>query len=203
MLKRLLQIAGLLLVVSACTKGNYLRVTHSAAIKNTLPDVGNGERYVSKNLRDTITLTQISETNSFNRQSFSGTTSPYLGDVDYVEVETSQLVLGVDSPFYYRFTFDIVSHFDPAYPTNGRDELSISMQDENGTQNEILRFTYGDTLLCEQVCLTADTLRFDTLATYTNLYLSDTTALSRQLLLNLSNGIMGFKSASGKQFYQL
>ena len=201
-----LYISGfLLLLLGACHKENYIRINHSDAILALWPEIKTQQRFMTGNIsgpRDTIYLKTISKTSKYNTQPFEGTTSKYLGDVDQIEIQQSKYILGLDTPFNLLIIFDFSSEYDPSHPTFGKDKLQISVENDNGLISNIFEFSYTDSLRFEgSQSFIGDTLVVDSLDIFTNYLINDTSGTG--LIYSPSEGILGFKSPMGKQFYQL
>ncbi len=189
----------LALVLTACSKDNFLRLSSNGSTKNLIPDFTNAKRFRSNN-GDTITLRQLSLENSFEKSDRDLATGGGLPDFDYVELERSRLVVGSDTP-YLRFTYDLLTSYNSALPTRAQDNLSLIFEEGAGTEAVSMNFEYTDTLLClSERCTYQDTFVLQ-LREFSNVYFTRRDSISRNALyIDESNGLIGFKTSDNRIF---
>lgn len=190
-----------LFMLSACEKDNYLRLSSNEETKGYIPKYVSAKSFRS-NEGDTIFISKISSANYYEKSTATGADYGNLGELDYIEVERTKLILGSDTP-YFRINVDLVTTYNASLITNGEDRLTFTLDEENMPGTQKLEFSYTDTLNC----LTAgyaysDTLKLQEKTFYKVYYNPRSSSTFPALYINKSKGLVGFKTSENK-IYEL
>lgn len=200
MLRYLLLILPILLL-SGCQKKNFLRLSSNEATKGYLPSYTAPKSFRS-NEGDTIFIRKVASSNYFEKANATGSNYGNLGDLDYIEVERSALILGSDTP-YFRINIDLVTLYNAAQITNSEDRLTFTFDEENNPASQKLEFTYTDTLNCISAeCMYQDTLKLQQQTFYKVYFNPRSSASAPSLYINKARGLVGFKTSDNK-IYEL
>ncbi len=188
-------------MLAGCEKDNFLRLNSNEEAKGYIPTYVSTKSFRS-NEGDTIFLSKISSANYYEKATATGGDYGHLGELDYIEVERTKLIIGSDTP-YFRINVDLVTNYNASLITNGEDRLTFTLDEENNPATQKLEFSYTDTLNC----LTADYAYSDTLKlqlkTFYKVYYNPRSSSSNAALyINKTKGLVGFKTSDNK-IYEL
>lgn len=187
------------LIFSACTDENFIRLEVNPAVKELVPNYSKAKKFAS-NEGDTIEIRQISSSRYYEKVSSEVGNLGALGETDYVEAERLQLVIGSDTP-YFRFYFYMQALYSNQSERFSNDELQVSFDDFEGKADAHLTFRYTDTLLCvSERCEFTDTLKLLD-KNFIGTYFTSRDSLSRKAIyLNAQKGLVGFRGDKNKIF---
>ncbi len=190
-----------LLVLAGCEKQNFLRLSSNDETKGYIPTYVSIKSFRS-NEGDTIFLRKISSSNYFEKSTATGGDYGNLGELDYIEVERTKMVIGSDTP-YFRINVDLVTSYNASQITNSEDRLTFTLDEENNLETKKLEFTYTDTLNCITAdCAYSDTLKLQEKTFYKVYYNPRSSSSNPALYINKSKGLVGFKTSDNK-IYEL
>lgn len=190
-----------LFMLAGCEKDNYLRLSSNEETKGYIPKYVSSKSFRS-NEGDTIFLSKISSSNYFEKSTASGADYGNLGELDYIEVERTKMVIGSDTP-YFRINVDLVTSYNAAQITNGEDRLTFTLDEENMPATQKLEFSYTDTLNCLTAdCAYSDTLKLQLKTFYKVYYNPRSSSSFPALYINKTKGLVGFKTSDNK-IYEL
>lgn len=196
-MRKLIAFCLILLAVTACEKESYLRLKAHKDSSRMLPNYNTKRQF--RSTTDTISLKQISSETYYTREAFSREVGS-IGSFDKLELEHRKLVVGSDTP-YVRISYLLESLYEENSPTSSRDELEVSLQDDQQDNLARLRLGFLDSLHCVSPnCLFADTLALDSV-NYYNVYYLAADSTSPVLYINQAQGVVGFRTSENK-FYQ-
>ncbi|MGB0177457.1 MAG: hypothetical protein ACPF9D_09835 [Owenweeksia sp.] len=189
----------LIIVLMACSKDSYLRLNASGTTSGYIPDYSSEKRFRS-NEGDTITLRRIARQDFYERSDQDLATGGSLPDLDFVELQRTNLVIGSDTP-YLRFTFDLLTRYNSSLPTRAEDEMMITFEEEAGTSPATIELLYTDSLRCiSERCAYQDTFILQ-LRSFNKVYFTRRDSVSRNALyIDGSNGLIGFKTSDNRIF---
>ncbi len=188
-------------VLPACEKENYIRLSSNEETESYLPNYTNPKNFRS-NEGDTISLRRITTANYFEKSSATGSDYGNLGDLDFIEVERTSLVLGSDTP-YYRINIDLVTSYNASQITNSEDRLTFTLNEKNKPASAKLQFSYTDTITCMSAeCDYQDTLKLQQKVFYKVYYNPRSSIAIPALYINKARGLVGFKTSENK-IYEL
>lgn len=190
-MRKLLLLSICLIFMVACSKENSLTINSNGLTENYLPNIATSVSF-SSSTGDTIKIYPLSSSNYFDRSRMNLNQGGSLGDLDYIDIERSQTIVGNDT-LGFKFQFDLISSYDPSLSSNSRDLLFVSFEDQTNPSDTLLHFLFADSLSC-----TTNNYGFnDTLAiattNYLNVYHNTGSAINKHgLYLNATNGLLRF-----------
>ena len=193
---------GLILLAVSCKKDSFLTLHSNAATEAFIPNYSSAKNFRSQN-GDTIKLYLLESSNYFERSFENLNSGGSSGDLDYMELERTRVVIGNDT-LGYRFSYNITTSYNVNSPNKVEDVLKLTFLDQQITADTELELHYifNDSIKCiSQDCSFADTLQIQNID-YKNVYYSprrNTTNLNA-LYINSSNGLVGFKTRSNLIF---
>ena len=190
-----------LFALAGCEKQNFLRLSSHEETKEYIPTYLSTKSFRS-NEGDTIFMRKLSSSNYYEKSTATGGDYGNLGDLDYIEVERTKLIIGSDTP-YFRINFDLVTSYNASQITNGEDRLTFILDEENNPATQKLEFSYTDTLNCLTAdCAYSDTLKLQLKTFYKVYYNPRSSSSFPALYINKTKGLVGFKTSNNK-IYEL
>lgn len=177
----------------ACSKESSLRISANGESESLLPSFATSKTFAGSN-GDTIKLYPINSTNYFDKSYSHLEQGGALSDLDYIELERSEITIGNDT-LGYNIEFRLKTYYEDNLNSLARDQLFIDFIDSNGRDDGLLAFEHKDTLKCiSPFCILTDSLVLSTGSTnFINTYQSGVGLNSnRSIVINSASGLLKF-----------
>lgn len=184
----------------ACSKESFLRLGNSDIIGEYVPNFSSPRNFSDG--EDTVSVGLVSQSNSYQRASgVEGAGS--LGDFDYLELEQSETIVGLDTP-YFMVHFAINTFYEPSSVSQSKDVLTVNLYQEGAESLAEIQLEFIDSVTCiSPGCSFADSLMAPDSTFYYDVYYLAGDSTEPALYLNRSVGLVGFKAPNGETFKRL